>query len=169
VESLADLIAFNDANPALEEPAGFGDNSILIASQATTGRNATFFAALEADMGLGGSRGIDAALANNNLDALILPAPGSTTQPPAVVGYPIVTVPLGFFADNTTIRSGGPGTVFPAPGMPFGLCFLASKFSEFELIGFAYAYEQATMTRLARKAFPAAIPVTQLVDVMSHK
>jgi len=166
VRSLAELIAFNDANPALEEPPGFGDNSILIASQNTTGRNATFFQSLADDLMLGGSMGIDAAIKAHNLDALILPAPGFTTAPAAVVGYPIVTVPLGFFPDNVTIGSAGPETFYPAPGIPFGLSFFASKFSEFELVGFAYAYEQATHTRLARKAYPAAIPKTQLADIV---
>ncbi|KZS96691.1 amidase signature enzyme [Sistotremastrum niveocremeum HHB9708] len=166
VESLAQLIAFNDANPTLEEPKGFEDNSILIESQATTGRNSTYFQALADDHVLGGSGGIDAALKAHNLDALILPAPGFTTAPAAVVGYPIVTVPLGFFPDNVTIGSAGPETFYPAPGIPFGLSFLGTAFSEFELISFAFAYEQKTQTRLARKAFAAAIPKTQLSDIV---
>ena len=110
--------------------------------------------------------GIDAALVQFNLSALVLPARGSVTGAPAIAGYPIVTVPLGFFTANTTVTSVGPLTSFPAPNMPFGLSFFAGKFSEFELIGFAYAYEQATMTRLKEKAFAAAIPKTQLADVM---
>jgi amidase len=60
----------------------------------------------------------------------------------------------------------GPETVYPAPGVPFGLSFLGTAFSDFELISFGFAYEQKTQTRLARKAFPAAIPKTQLKDVM---
>jgi amidase len=56
--------------------------------------------------------------------------------------------------------------VYPAPGVPFGLSFLGTAFSDFELIGFGFAYEQKTQTRLARKAFPAAIPKTQLKDVL---
>jgi amidase len=76
------------------------------------------------------------------------------------------TVPLGFFPDNVTIGRAGPLTVYPAPGVPFGLSFFGTAFSEFDLIGFGYAYEQATQTRLARKAFPAAIPKTQLKDIV---
>lgn len=86
----------------------------------------------------------------------------------AIAGYPIVTVPLGFYPDNVTIGSAGPLTVYPAPGVPFGLSFLGTAFSEFQLVGFAFAYEQKTQTRLARKAFPAAIPKTQLKDVIGH-
>jgi amidase len=79
-----------------------------------------------------------------------------------------VTVPLGFFPDGTPVvpQSAGPNTVWPAPGAPFGLSFLGTAFSEYDLVGFAYAYEQATHTRLQRRAYPAAIPVTQLSDVI---
>lgn len=59
------------------------------------------------------------------------------------------------------------GSFYPAPGVPIGLSFLGTAFSEFELIGLAYAYEQATGTRLKRKAYKDAIPVTQLGDVIS--
>lgn len=77
-------------------------------------------------------------------------------------------VPLGFYPENVTIALAGPETVYPAPGVPFGLSFLGTAFSEFELIGFAFAYEQKTQTRLARKAFLEAIPKTQLKDVIGH-
>jgi len=76
------------------------------------------------------------------------------------------TVPLGFFPNDVTIRPAGPLTVYPAPGIPFGLSFLGTAFSEFELIGLAFAYEQATQTRLSRKAYAAAIPKTQLRDIV---
>ncbi|KAJ7080950.1 amidase signature enzyme [Mycena belliarum] len=166
VRSLADLIKFDDDNPTLEEPAGFEDQSELIRSEATTGFDATYFAALAADHDLGSTRGIDFVLEKFKLDALVLPASGFTTTPAAIVGYPIVTVPLGFFPANVTIRSAGPETVWPAPGAPFGLSFLGTAFTEFQLIGFGFAYEQKTQTRLQRLAFPAAIPKTQLADVM---
>ncbi|CAA7270086.1 unnamed protein product [Cyclocybe aegerita] len=166
VRSLADLIAFNDANPTLEKPTNFTDQSQLIQSEATTGRNTSFFQSLAFNVELGATRGIDAALRENNLDALVLPARGLTTTPAAIAGYPIVTVPLGFFPDNVAIGSAGPLTVYPAPGVPFGLSFLGTAFSEFDLIGYAFAYEQKTKTRLARKAIPEAIPKTQLKDIV---
>jgi len=166
VRSLADLIAFNNANAALEEPVNFTDQSELIESQQTNGMNSTYFQALAFDKELGGTNGIDAVLKMHNLDALILPAPGLTTVPAAIAGYPIITVPLGFYPDNVTIGSAGPLTLYPAPGVPLGLSFLGTAFSEFKLIELAFAYEQKTKTRLARKAFPAAIPKTQLIDVI---
>lgn len=77
-----------------------------------------------------------------------------------------MTLPLGFYPSNVTIGSAGPETVYPAPGVPLGLSFLGTAFDEFNLIGLAYAYEQATQTRLQRKAFAAAVPTTQLVDIV---
>ncbi|KAH8112419.1 amidase signature enzyme [Phellopilus nigrolimitatus] len=168
VRTLADLIAFDNANLALEEPTNFTDQSELIESESTNGFNSTYFQALAFDKELGATRGIDAALQAHNLDALILPAPGFTTVPAAIAGYPIVTVPLSFYPDNVTIQSAGPLTVYPAPGVPIGLSFLGTAFSEFDLVGFAFAYEQQTKTRLARLAFPAAIPKTQLKDVIGQ-
>ncbi|OCH91006.1 amidase signature enzyme [Obba rivulosa] len=166
VRTLAELIQFNNDNPTLEEPPRFEDQSELIESESTNGMNSTYFQALATDKELGGTNGIDAALQQNNLDALILPAAGLTTVPAAIAGYPIVTVPLGFYPDNVTVGLAGPETIYPAPGVPFGLSFLGTAFSEFDLIGFAFAYEQKTQTRLARRAFAEAIPKTQLIDVI---
>ena len=76
---------------------------------------------------------------------------------------------MGFYPDNVTIAKAGPLTVYPAPGVPFGLSFIGTAFSEFDLIGFAFAYEQKTQTRLTRKAFAAAIPKTQLQDIVGQQ
>ncbi|KAG6871798.1 hypothetical protein C0995_016438 [Termitomyces sp. Mi166 len=161
VKTLADLIKFNDDHPDLEKPEGFEDQSILIRSEATEGYNSTFVAALAANRDLGATRGIDAALQEHNLDALVLPSDGLTSTPP---DYELV--PLGFFGENVTVGHAGPHTVYPAPGVPFGLSFLGTAYSEFDLVGFAYAYELETKTRQLRKAFPAAIPRIQLRDIL---
>jgi amidase len=90
---------------------------------------------------------------------------GFTSTPAAIAGYPIVTVPLGF--QPNTVKAGPANPVIEnAPGLPFGIAFMGTAFSEFDLIKFAFAYEQATHTRLKRLAFPAAVPKTQLVDVI---
>ena len=57
--------------------------SSLIKSETTTGRNSTFFEALASNKELGATRGIDAALKTNNLDALVLPVPGLVASVPA--------------------------------------------------------------------------------------
>jgi amidase len=87
---------------------------------------------------------------------------------PSTVRYVIPVFFLREFSahDRHSATSFSPGTVYPAPGVPFGLTFIGTAFSESTLIGFGYAYEQKTQTRLSRKAFAAAIPTTQLKDVM---
>ncbi|KAG6847917.1 hypothetical protein H0H93_004893 [Arthromyces matolae] len=168
VRSLADLIQFNIEHPALERPPNFTDQSILIESEATNGFTPAYFTSLNDDRELGGSGGIDAALRMHKLDALVLPSDGLTTVPAAIAGYPIVTIPMGFLNPATPIQPAGPETFYPAPGVPFGLSFLGAAFSEFNLIGFAYAFEQKTKARLSRKAFEDAIPKTQLSDVVGR-
>jgi len=42
---------------------------------------------------------------------------------------------------------------------------VGTAYSEFKLIGYAYAFEQATHVRLQRRAYHDAIPRTQLTDV----
>ena len=51
--------------------------------------------------------------------------------------------------------------------IPFGIAFMGTAFSEFNLIQYAYAYEQATHNRLKQLAMPNAIPKTQLADVIA--
>jgi Asp-tRNAAsn/Glu-tRNAGln amidotransferase A subunit and related amidases len=60
------------------------------------------------------------------------PSAGSSTSPAAVGGYPSITVPMGF-----------------AFGLPLGMSFIGLAWSEPRLLGFAYAYEQATKIRRA--------------------
>lgn len=124
-----------------------------------------YFKALAFDKELGAIRGIDAALQAHNLDALLLPTPAMGSQA-GIAGYPIVTVPLGYYPEDVKIRPTGPSTFYPAPGAPIGLSFFGTAFSEFKLIGLAFAYEQKTRTRLEKRAFSAAIPKTQLIDVV---
>ncbi|KIK81707.1 hypothetical protein PAXRUDRAFT_746553 [Paxillus rubicundulus Ve08.2h10] len=107
VASLADLIMFDDKNPSLEEPTNYTDQSILIEPEATTGFNASYYQSLAFDKELG------AALETYALGALVLPAPGYTTIPSAIAGYPILTVSLGFYPDNVTLSSAGPNIVYP--------------------------------------------------------
>ncbi|KAG9075209.1 hypothetical protein FS749_013143 [Ceratobasidium sp. UAMH 11750] len=165
--TLEKIIAYNDAHKDLEGPKGYEDQSTLKEAQATTGYSPMYYAALRANHDLGRTRGIDAVLKAHKLDAIMLPSSGWTTVPAAIAGYPIVTVPLGFFPNNTNAASAGPNIVYPAPGVPFGLSFLGTAYSEPSLISFAYAYEQKTHTRLQRRAYTAAIPKTQLEDVIS--
>jgi len=72
-------------------------------------------------------------------DAMIFPA-NFGANAPARGGYPSVAVPAGMF-QFTTIFPG-----FPTPPFsPIDATFTGPRFSEGKLIGFAYAFEQATL------------------------
>ncbi len=112
------------------------------------------------------------------------------SPPPALAGYPIVggesplcingadqptvwinvicAVPLGFLPETTPLSPATP-IRSTGPNQPFGLSFVGTAFSEFDLISYAYAYEQATLIRLKVRAYLAAIPKTQLADVVGKK
>jgi len=111
-----------------------------------------------------GRGGIDGTLKKYELDALVMPSEHVSTLP-AIAGYPIITVPLGFLPAETPLDEAKP-TRSKGPHMPFGVSFFGTAYSEFQLIQYAYAYEQATHARLKQKAYPEAIPKTQLVDVV---
>jgi amidase len=64
---------------------------------------------------------------------------GGFSSAAAVAGYPHVTVPAGY--------------VF---GLPVGLSFFGRARTDARLLGFAYAYEQATKHRRAPKFLPRA-------------
>ncbi|KAH9934097.1 amidase signature enzyme [Amylocystis lapponica] len=163
VKDLADLIHFNTqhAEKELVKPY-WTDQSTFIKAQATS-QDQAFHNAVATDYKLG--RGaIDGALKAHNLDALIMPTEYAST-PPAIAAYPIITVPLGFLPPATVPDEARP-TRGRGPNMPFGISFFGTAYTEFQLLQYAYAYEQATHTRLKQKAYPKAIPKTQLVDVV---
>ncbi|KAF8511980.1 amidase signature enzyme [Gautieria morchelliformis] len=165
VKNLADLITFNTQHADIELiPPYYTSQSQFTASQATE-VNASYFEALAIDEDLGRTRGIDATLQKFNLDALLLPTNAFTSTPAAIAGYPVITVPLGFQPDTVIPEPATPITAV-APGLPFGISFMGTAFSEFKLISYAFAYEQRTHNRLGRLAYPAAMPKTQLRHVM---
>ena len=85
----------------------------------------------------------------------------------AIVGAPVVTVPLGFYPANTTVVMNGFGNlVAQGPNIPFGLSFMGEKWSEYDLIGYAYAYEQRSKVR--NQVQPYLVPNIELSDVVGN-
>ncbi|KAJ7060966.1 amidase signature enzyme [Mycena amicta] len=170
VHNVQDIIAFNDAHKELEEPAlnAYTEWNLHFQLAENLERDSNYTAALATDLSLGATKGIDATLKQYNLDALVLPMSSYMYVLAGMVGYPIVTVPLGFLANDTKpLDAGGSDEpVETAPNLPFGLTFVGTAFSESKLLAYAYAYEQATQTRLKQKAYEKATPKTQLVDVV---
>lgn len=153
--TLSDLIAFNDNERAREMP-NFAQE-LFISSQAKGPLSEReYVEAHERAKRLAGAEGIDAALAKDQLDALIAPTGGAAwttdwvngdhflggnvSSAPAVAGYPHITVPMGL------VR-----------GLPVGLSFVGTSWSEPKLISYAFAFEQATHARQSPH-FPTSIP-----------
>jgi amidase len=169
VKTLTALIEYNKKRADLNLPPPFyEDQSQFIQSEAAQVDDA-YFSALAEDFDLGRTRGIDATLAQFNLDAIIIPTEGNAPGLAAIAGYPLISVPLGFQPDDVELLPTTPSPIYTqAPGLPFGIAFMGTAYSEFKLISYAYAFEQATHVRLKRRAYDSAIPRTQLTNVMSQ-
>ena len=102
------------------------------------------------DLRLAGELGIDAAMAQHRLDALLFPG-GSGADVAAIPGYPTVIVPFGM-VPNAPRLAFPPG--FDAKPSPFGVSFTARACSEPRLIALAYAFEQATKRRVRPPGAP---------------
>jgi amidase len=144
IRSVADLIAFNERERRREMPY-FGQE-LLTMADARGGLDSTAYRdALAKVRRLMREEGVDRALNEHKLDALIAPTGGPAwlidlvngdshsagfTSPAAVAGYPHITLPMGDIA-----------------GLPVGLSFVGPAWSEPKLLKFAYAFEQATQHR----------------------
>ena len=129
-----------------------------------TNTSPEFWSAYQTNLEIAGPEGILGLLQNYSLDALILPTDFSPGLP-ALIGAPVVTVPLGFYpASEPVVRNMRGTLVETGPNIPFGISFLGPLWSEALLIGFAYAFEQRTMVR--DKEQPYIVPTTELVDVV---
>jgi amidase len=145
--SLAELIEWNKAHAA-REMFWFPQDILTDAQAKGPLSEAAYQRAREKVRRLAGAEGIDVALAHDHLDALVAPTGGpafvsdlvngdhilggAIISPPAIAGYPHITVPMG-----------------QVHGLPVGLSFVGKAFSEPTLIGIAYAYEQASHARVA--------------------
>ncbi|MEJ6789955.1 amidase [Brevundimonas sp. BR2-1] len=141
--TLADLIAFNEAEP--RETVLFGQE-LFLRAEATTGlEDPVYLEARANSLRAAGPEGIDRMMADNTVAALIAPttsrawtndredddnAQGSASRLAAVAGYPHLTVPMGF--DR---------------GMPVGISFIGGKWDDARVLSLGYAYEQRTHER----------------------
>ncbi len=145
VKTVADVIAFNKENSAQAMP--YFKQEILEAAQEKGDLNSSEYLEAVKTTVEQSRKGIDRLLEENQLDALIGPTGGpawctdlingdhfggGSSSPAARAGYPNITVPVG----NVN-------------GLPFGISFFGTAFSEPVLLKIAYAYEQASKHRMA--------------------
>jgi amidase len=144
VRSLADVIAFNAEHAERVMPY-FRQEFLELAQTEAGLDDPAYLEALAASRRIARDEGIDRALREQRLDALIAPTGtpawvtdpidgdrllGLCSSPAAVAGYPHVTVPAGF-----------------VHGLPVGLSLFAGPWQEGRLLAYAYAFEQAADAR----------------------
>jgi amidase len=173
-KTLADAIAFDNANADTEMPF-WGQDIFEQANGLAPGpdtpqpdfKNMTYNQALDIDR-LSGVNGIDKALHDFNLDAIVAPTDNpawstdllygdhflfGTSGLAAAEGYPIVQVPAA--------------EVF---GIPLGISFFGTAFSEPKLIKLASGFEAATHARAQNlPEFTATIPDDHIAGTTLHR
>ncbi|MDZ7788987.1 MAG: amidase [Xanthomonadales bacterium] len=143
-ETYKDLVEAIRNDP--ESTARFDRALLFQAAEKDDIQSSEYLDALSRMLEHGREKGIDRVLAEHDLDAIIAPTGSpawqtdlvlgdnfqlASSSPSARAGYPIITVPMG-----------------QIEGLPVGLSFFASAWSEPKLLGMAYAYEQATKKRV---------------------
>ena len=152
VRTLADVIAFNNAHAEREMPH-FGQEHMEAAVEKGGLDDPGYLAARGDCVRLSRTDGLDAVLDGLGLDAVVAittgPAfildpicgerhLGGSSGPAAMAGYPAVTVPAGWVADE----------------LPIGITFMGRALSDPALLGLAYAFEQATRVRRPPRLLP---------------
>jgi amidase len=149
MRTLADLINFNnvhcrqeliyygqDVFEAAEQTNGYPTNPLYVHAR----MHAQFLA----------RRGIDNALAEHNLDAIVAPHLTNSTGP-AVAGYPNLSLPVG-------IRPSG---------KPAGMLMYSTFLREPKLLGFGYDLEQRMQVR-RQPQFRGLVQVIPVADLCDH-
>ena len=152
--TLAEVIAFNQANAAREMPL-FGQDIFEMAEKTKGLADPAYRKARADSLRMAGAEGIDRLLKQNNVVALVAPSrpaawkidavhgdvsPGGNGvgSMAAVAGYPHLTVPMGM------IR-----------GLPVGISFFGPKWSDSLLLQLGFAYEQARGPLPAPRLLPS--------------
>lgn len=148
--TLADLIAFNQAN-AKAEMRWFGQDLFELAE--TTTDRAAYETARANAVRIAGPETIDKLLAEHNVTLLVAPTrgPAWTTDlvngdnfngsmgfgsPPAIAGYPHLTVPMG-----------------AVERLPVGISFIGAKWADHDVLKAGAAYEKARTAELPAPSF----------------
>ena len=150
-KSLEALIAFNKQNESTVMPF-FGQELFERAQAKGPLSDAAYRKARDDSRRLAGKQGLLAALDRHRLDAVIAPSTSPAWPTDPVLGDHFVGAGYGMAAVART-----PSITVPigeTRGLPLGLTIMGRSYSEPELLGFAYALEQATKARKAPQFKP---------------
>ena len=86
--------------------------------------------------------GLDKALSENNVEALIAPTWTWLYSFAAVAGYPSISVPPGYMPYEVVGAPWDPSAVLAREGSPVGFCFVGGAWQESKLLRYAYDLEQ---------------------------
>ena len=162
VRTLGEVIAFNNnfTINGLQVGLKYGQGLAIAAdsldTRAGSSDTARYLSDRAKDLDIAKTRGLDVVY--RDFDAVLFPA-NRGANAPARAGYPSIVVPAGF-VDNPAVAPPPflPPTPFPdgfnAKPAPYGVTFSGPAFSEPKLIGFAYAFEQATQHRRPPESAP---------------
>ena len=146
VRTLQEIIVFNEEHRAVEMPY-FGQELFIQAQEKGDLTDPEYLDALNKSLLLAREEGIDKAMDEHDLDALVAPtggpawkidllngdpSAGGSSSPAARAGYPNITVPAG-----------------NARGLPLGISFFGRAWSEPQLLRIAYAFEQSAHARIS--------------------
>lgn len=130
--SIEDVMDFNKINS--EKAMPYGQKLFEGVSKDTSTKEE--FESIKKVLKANGKQFFDIPMENQNLDG-ILSINNYHAAEAAVAEYPALTVPMGYTRE----------------GVPEGLTFISKSLSEYSLLQWAYAYEQASKMRVAPKKY----------------
>ena len=140
VKTLEDLVTYDAAQRQRRLP--FGADTLEKMTQLSAAISAADYAGMAKAMRRDAAAKLDAAFASKKVQMLVS-FENTHSMFYATAGYPAITVPLGLRTRGGLAAMLG----MKAEGMPVGITFIGRPGDDARLLGYAYAFEQATQLR----------------------